>query len=35
MNNLSEMWNEFVKQFFTLKGYENVLEGLWRSESVV
>jgi len=23
------MWNEFVKQFITLKGYENVLEGLW------
>ena len=23
------MWNEFVKQFITLKGYENVLKGLW------
>ena len=23
------MWNEFIKQFFTLKGYENVLNGLW------
>lgn len=24
-----EMWNEFIKQFITLKGYENVLNGLW------
>ena len=23
------MWNEFVKQFITLGGYENVLKGLW------
>jgi len=23
------MWNEFIKQFLTLKGYENVLNGLW------
>ena len=23
------MWNEFVRQFWTLKGYENVLNGLW------
>ena len=23
------MWNEFVKQFITLRGYENVLKGLW------
>ncbi len=23
------MWKEFVKQFITLKGYENVLKGLW------
>ncbi len=23
------MWNEFIKQFITLKGYENVLNGLW------
>ena len=23
------MWNEFVKQFITLKGYENVLGGVW------
>jgi len=29
MNSLTEMWNEFVKQFITLKGYENVLNGLW------
>ena len=27
--NLTEMWNEFIKQFITLKGYENVLNGLW------
>ena len=23
------MWNEFIRQFITLKGYENVLKGLW------
>ena len=23
------MWDEFVKQFITLRGYENVLNGLW------
>lgn len=23
------MWNEFVRQFITLRGYENVLKGLW------
>ena len=23
------MWNEFIKQFITLGGYENVLKGLW------
>ena len=23
------MWNEFVKQFITLRGYENVLKGMW------
>ena len=23
------MWNEFIKQFLTLGGYENVLNGLW------
>ena len=27
--NLTEMWKEFIKQFITLKGYENVLKGLW------
>lgn len=34
MNNLSQMWNEFVKQFFTLKGYENVLKGLWATAQI-
>ena len=29
MNNFTQMWNEFVKQFITLNGYENVLKGLW------
>ena len=29
MNNFTDMWNEFVKQFITLNGYENVLKGLW------
>ena len=29
MNSFTEMWNEFVKQFITLRGYENVLKGLW------
>ena len=29
MNNFTQMWDEFVKQFITLKGYENVLSGLW------
>jgi polar amino acid transport system permease protein len=28
MNSISEMWQEFVKQFITRKGYENVLKGL-------
>ncbi len=28
------MWNEFVKQFFTLKGYENVLKGLWATAQI-
>ena len=23
------MWNEFIKQFITLNGYENVLNGIW------
>ena len=26
---ITEMWNEFVKQFITNHGYENVLNGLW------
>jgi len=26
---ITEMWNEFIRQFITLKGYENVLNGLW------
>ena len=29
MNNFTDMWNEFVKQFITNKGYEPVLKGLW------
>ena len=29
MTNFTQMWNEFIKQFITLKGYENVLKGLW------
>ena len=29
MNDFTQMWNEFVKQFITLRGYENVLKGLW------
>ena len=29
MNSLTQMWNEFVKQFITLNGYKNVLNGLW------
>jgi len=28
------MWNEFVKQFVTLKGYENVLKGLWATAQI-
>lgn len=28
------MWNEFVKQFITLKGYENVLKGLWATMQI-
>jgi polar amino acid transport system permease protein len=26
--NISQMWNEFVKQFITKKGYEHVIKGL-------
>lgn len=29
MNSFTQMWNEFIKQFITLRGYENVLKGLW------
>ena len=29
MNSFIDMWNEFVRQFITLRGYENVLKGLW------
>ncbi|MBQ3000610.1 MAG: amino acid ABC transporter permease [Oscillospiraceae bacterium] len=29
MNDFTQMWNEFIKQFITLRGYENVLKGLW------
>ena len=29
MNNFTQMWNEFIKQFITLRGYESVLKGLW------
>ena len=28
------MWNEFVKQFITLKGYEHVLKGLWATAQI-
>lgn len=31
---ITEMWNEFVKQFITLKGYENVLNGLWATVQI-
>ena len=34
MNNFTDMWNEFVKQFVTLKGYENVLKGLWATAQI-
>ncbi len=34
MNSLTQMWNEFIKQFFTLKGYENVLKGLWATAQI-
>ncbi|MBR5529045.1 MAG: amino acid ABC transporter permease [Oscillospiraceae bacterium] len=26
---ITQMWNEFIKQFITLKGYVNVLNGVW------
>lgn len=31
---ITEMWNEFVRQFITLKGYENVLNGLWATVQI-
>ena len=34
MNSFVEMWNEFVKQFITLRGYENVLKGLWATMQI-
>ena len=32
--NITEMWNEFIKQFITQKGYENVLNGLWATVQI-
>lgn len=34
MNSFTQMWNEFIKQFITLKGYENVLKGLWATMQI-
>lgn len=34
MNNITEMWNEFIKQFITQRGYENVLNGLWATVQI-
>lgn len=34
MNSFTEMWNEFVKQFITLRGYEDVLKGLWATMQI-
>ena len=34
MNSFTEMWNEFIKQFITLRGYENVLKGLWATMQI-
>lgn len=34
MNTFTEMWNEFIKQFITLRGYENVLKGLWATMQI-
>ncbi len=34
MNNFSDSWNEFVKQFITNKGYMNVLKGLWATVEI-
>ena len=32
--NITEMWNEFIKQFITQRGYENVLKGLWATAQI-
>ena len=34
MNDFTQMWNEFVKQFITYRGYENVLKGLWATMQI-
>ena len=34
MNSFTQMWNEFIKQFVTLRGYENVLKGLWATMQI-
>lgn len=34
MTDFTQMWNEFVKQFITLRGYENVLKGLWATMQI-
>ena len=34
MNNITEMWNEFIKQFIIQRGYENVLNGLWATVQI-
>ena len=34
MTNFTQMWNEFIKQFITLRGYENVLKGLWATMQI-
>ena len=34
MNSFTQMWNEFIKQFITLRGYENVLKGLWATMQI-
>lgn len=34
MTSFLDMWNEFIKQFITLRGYENVLKGLWATMQI-
>jgi polar amino acid transport system permease protein len=34
MTTFTEMWNEFIKQFITLRGYVNVLKGLWATMQI-